>query len=158
MKYKDHKDWAAYKEFFTRQFGIEESYILCGAGKGAQVLAELFPAMNIRCCLDKNAAQVSMGEQDVFPYEILKSPGAAKQKFIITAGCEYYTEIRSVLLSYGVSESHICSLPEIFHFWGERYAGKMLTTVCNAILLTNCNLRCRSCSQFIPYAKHKSLT
>ncbi len=160
MKYTQYGNWEEYSRFFLDAFPVDKEYIACGVGEGFRTLRQLFPQVKIRLCLDVRAetGAVLQGGIEVLPYESLENElkGEIKQKFIITAGGEYYSEIKNVLIGYGVEESHMCSLHEILIFWGGHYSKKMMASACNVFLLTNCNLKCKGCSQFTPYiVKHR---
>lgn len=158
MKYTQHEDWEKYKADFAERFTLEESYVICGVGGGFRTLMELFPQIKIQYCLDARASELSLDDKELFPYKILKQRDIHFQRFIITAGDEYYCEIKRSLLMYGALEENIASLPEILFFWGKRYRGEMLSTACNVILLTNCNLRCKACIQLVPHVKRFQYT
>lgn len=153
MRYTQFENWEEYKSDFAERFTLEDSYVICGVGEGFRALMELFPQIKIQYCLDARALELSLADKELFPYETLRQRDVQTQRFIITAGCEYYGEIKRSLLIYGAFEENIASLPEILFFWGIRYRGEMLSTACNVILLTNCNLRCKACSQLVPYTK-----
>lgn len=154
MKFTSYDNWEQYKEFFMEQFPIEESYVICGVGGGYHALIGLFPEIKVRYCLDAAVQETCAKGGEVYPYKALLGRDVQMQKFIITAGGVYYSEIKNTLLFYGVQEENICSLPEILFFWGIRYRGKVFAASCNVILLTHCNLRCKSCSQLVPYVKN----
>lgn len=135
------------------RFTLDESYVICGVGNGFRALMGLFPEIKIRCCLDARADAITLPDFDLFSYEILKNRNISQQRFIITAGSELYAEIKETLLTYGVEPDNISSLMELLLFWGMRYREKIFLPVTTVILLTQCNLRCRACSQFVPYIK-----
>lgn len=154
MKYAQYDKWENYANHFTETFAIEDSYIICGVGEGFRALLTLFPEMHIRFCLDAKAkeGQTAEGKHQVLPYEILEHTGREKeQKFLITPGAEYYSEIKATLTGYGIGEDRIGSFTEILFFWGWRYRQKIQAPGCNVFLLTQCNLNCKGCSQFTPY-------
>jgi len=153
MRYTQFEDWAEYKKFFTDQFTLDESYVVCGVGEGFHTLRTVFPEVKILYCLDAKEG-LFMPEWEVYPYKSLSREEAAAQKFIITPGSEYYAEIKQTLLSLGAAAQHIISLQEILFFWGTRYHERLYSTACNIFLLTNCNLKCKGCSQFTPYIQH----
>lgn len=153
MKFTSCDNWEQYKEFFVEQFPLDENYVICGVGGGYHALTELFPEIKIQYCLDVAVQETSAEKRQVYPYKALLNQDVPAQKFIITAGCEYYSEIKNTLLFYGALKRNICSLPEILFFWGTRYKGKFFASACDVILLTHCNLRCKSCSQLVPYVK-----
>lgn len=153
MRYTQCENWEEYKTNFMERFTLEDNYALCGIGGGFYALMELFPQIKVQYCLDKRASELSLPDKEVFPYEILKQRDIQTQRFIITASRDYYSEIKQCLLSYGVDENRIAGVEEILSFWGERYRGEAYPLVCSFILLTHCNLRCRSCVHLTPYIK-----
>lgn len=151
MKYTHREHWADYRRDVLERFSPEDEYVACGAGEGLRTLLERFPGVRLRYCLDKAPRQAAPYE--VLPYEALEGRETRSQKFIITAGCECYSEIKRCLCGYGAEEANIISLQELFFFWGCCVQGKLISSGCNVFLLTNCNLKCRACSQFTPYIR-----
>lgn len=154
MKFTSYNNWEQYKKFFMEQFPLEGSYVICGIGEGYHTLIELFPEVKVQYCLDATIKEAYAEEGQVYPYRKLLEQDVRSLKFIITAGSEYYAEIKKCLLKYNVAARQICSLPEVLFFWGVYRKGKIFSTGCNVFLLTNCNLRCKGCSQFTPYIRH----
>lgn len=152
MKYTQYSNWTKYAHFFMESFTMNDDYAVCGIGEGFRTLLELFPEVKVDYCLDAQTDVEFVTDRKirVLSYDILMCL-EREQKFIITAGSEYYSEIKNTLTRYGVEEKNICGLQEILFFWGWYYGEKIISSACNVFLLTNCNLNCKGCSQFTPY-------
>lgn len=156
MKYTQYTCWTDYQKDVLQRFSLGDSYVVCGVGEGFRTLLELFPDVKIQYCLDKAAVFRSADGYELLPYEALEGRETGSQRFIITAGCECYSEIKRCLCGYGAKANNIISLQELFFFWGYCIQGRTISSGCNVFLLTNCNLKCRACSQFTPYIrKHR---
>ena len=153
MKYTRYACWADYQKDALQRFSPGDRYVVCGVGEGFHTLLALFPDIDIEYCLDKAAASLSADSYELLPYEALEGRETGSQRFIITAGAECYSEIRRCLCGYGAKADNIISLQELFYFWGYCIHGRHISSGCNVFLLTNCNLKCRSCSQFTPYIR-----
>lgn len=153
MKYSQYENWEACKLAIEKNFTLEDRYVVCGAGRGLHMLLQFFPDVKIDYCLDAKAGDLPPLCWDVFPYETLRGKDVSNLKFLITASGEYFPEIKDSLLRYGACAENIISLIEVLFFWGTRYLNKTISLACNVYLLSNCNLRCKACAQFVPYAR-----
>lgn len=153
MKFTLQNNWDEYNKDFAKKFTIENEYVVCGFGGGFRVLKQLFPKIKIKYILDGDP-DISCNEYENYTYKSVPDDSIEERKFIITPGSEYFSEIRQEIICMGAKPENIASLNELLYFWGKMYLdGKLYSTACNLILLTSCNLKCRGCSQYVPYIK-----
>ena len=153
MKFTLYNNWDEYKSYFVKNFTIDEEYVVCGFGGGFRTLRRLFPDIKIKYILDSNP-NIICNEYDNYTYKNVPDNSISERKFIITPGCEYLSEIRRAIISKGAKPENIASINELLFFWGKIYlGGKLSSTACNIILLTACNLKCKGCTQYVPYVK-----
>ncbi|MCR4924718.1 MAG: radical SAM protein [Clostridiales bacterium] len=156
MKNSNFSSFEDYKNYVLEKFKIDDEYIVCGIGRNFRGFIKLFPELKIEFCLDKNAKNINAENYKIYSYDYLNSLDESdkkNKKIIVAPSCEFFTEIKGVLLSYGIKAENIISSFDLMCIWGAEYKNKFFASACNVILLTHCNLKCRACTQFTPYVK-----